>query len=190
MSSKYSITFKIYKILLKESQGASIQLASLRLFPNRIVLSATKVSIFMQPCNDQSTQLSLFSKQNESTEGCSNIKVRKHHKLRKNWSVHLKKCRSIVSVLSWLDINNRWKCFVENFPEFHSVGNDIQFGHNKYEWEVLPYYDHVPFHVTFGEGDFILFHDTPYRQGNFKRNDFKRSLTYPCLRSLYEHRAF
>ena len=54
---------------------------------------------------------------------------------------------------------------------------------------VITEYGHPPeYHVTLGRGASSCLIRSPYRPRNFLRDDSKRSLTYPCPRSLLENR--
>ena len=60
---------------------------------------------------------------------------------------------------------------------------------NVWSKEGVTVYGHHPVcRVTFGRRDLIFLLSSPYRPWNFLRDDLKRSLTYPCPRSLLESR--
>ena len=53
--------------------------------------------------------------------------------------------------------------------------------------EGVTVYGHLPeCHVTFGEGNVVLFNEIPILPRNFLRDDFKRSWIYHCPRNVYE----
>ena len=80
-------------------------------------------------------------------------------------------------------------------PEFGNkvkIGNKVQYGNKFANWsnvwsiEGVIVYGHIPeCHVTFGR---VRLHnvwwDPHIDHKNFLRDDFKRSMTYPCLRSV------
>ena len=134
-------------------------------------------------------------------------KVRRHDKFRKEWSQHKNKCKSQmgqdqvsggVSVLCWLAAPVAM--FYGNLQSSvirSKIGIKVRFGNRFANWcnvwstEGVIVYGHVPeCHVTFGRGRLHnVWWDPHIDHKNFLRDDFKRSMRYPCLRSLDESRA-
>ena len=128
-------------------------------------------------------------------------KVRKYDKIMKEWS------QEQMQVPNWTGpgiqrskrplFASRTRCIVLwNPPKFGNkvkIGNKVQFGNKFANWcnvwsiEGVIVYGHVPEIMKhLGEGDFIMFDEISISTIKLFRDDFKRSMSYPCPRSLDE----